>query len=48
MYPINVSDQRMGILVNTFKSQVGSLPFTYLGIPMGLTKPKLEEFLPLL
>jgi len=25
----------------------GSLPFTYLGLPLGITKPKVEDFLPL-
>jgi hypothetical protein len=27
---------------------LGTLPFTYLGLPLGLTKPKVEEFLPLI
>jgi hypothetical protein len=40
MYPINVSDEKMEILSRTFQCQLGAMPFTYLGIPMGLSKPK--------
>jgi hypothetical protein len=35
----------MEILANTFDCQIGSYPFTYLGLPMGLSKPKVEVFL---
>jgi hypothetical protein len=48
MYPNNVSKQKMGLLANNFQCQVGIMPFKYLGIPMGTTKPNLEAFLPLL
>ena len=30
-----------------FGCATGSLPFTYLGLPLGITKPKIEDFLPL-
>jgi hypothetical protein len=45
--PINVSAEKMYILANTFGCQIGNFPFTYLGLPMGTTKPKVEDFLPL-
>jgi hypothetical protein len=48
IYPINVLEQKMTVLANTFHCKVGSLPFTYLGLPLGLKKPKLEAFLPLI
>lgn len=48
MVPINVSEERMEVLANTFDCQKGSLPFTYLGLPLGTTKPKIEEFVPLI
>jgi hypothetical protein len=48
IYPINVSEQKMTVLANTFHYKVGSLPFTYLGLPLGLRKPNLETFLPLI
>jgi hypothetical protein len=34
------------ILAGTFGCRVGSLPFTYLGLPLGVTKPKIEDFNP--
>jgi hypothetical protein len=47
IYPINVSNGMMEILAQNFDCQLGSYPFTYLGLPMGLAKPKVENFLPL-
>jgi hypothetical protein len=48
IYPINVLEQKMTVLANTFHYKDGSFPFTYLGLPLGLKKPKLEAFLPLI
>jgi hypothetical protein len=48
IYPINVSDQKMEILANTFHCKIGSMSFTYLGLPLGLKKPNLGAFLPLI
>lgn len=42
MFPINLSDQKLNHLANTFGCEVGSFPFTYLGLPLGLTKPRVE------
>lgn len=47
MVLINVSDKKLEHLARTFGAAKGSLPFTYLGLPLSLTKPRLEEFLPL-
>jgi hypothetical protein len=47
IYPINVSQERIDVLARTFDCQIGSFPFTSLGLPMGTTKPKVEDFLPL-
>jgi len=48
LVPINVSESRTIHLANTFGCAVGSLPFTYLGLPLGTTKPTLQEFSPML
>lgn len=48
MVPINVSDEKMEILSRTFGCGIGSLPFTYLGLPLSLTKPKFQDFMPLI
>lgn len=47
MVPINISEQRTHFLAQTFGCSIGSLPFTYLGLPLGLTKPKVEDFTPI-
>jgi hypothetical protein len=46
--PINMSSGRIHHLAATFGCSVGNLPFTYLGLPLGLTKPRVEEFMPLI
>ena len=47
MLPINISETKFDHLANTFGCSKGLFPFTYLGLPLGLTKPKVEDFLPL-
>jgi hypothetical protein len=47
IYPINVMPERMEQLANTFGYQIGSFSFPYLGLPMGLTKLRVEDFLTL-
>jgi len=48
MIPVNVCNDKINHLARTFGCQVGSFPFTYLGLPMGLTRPKVDAFLPLM
>ena len=45
--PINTSDQKMQHLARTFNCEIGSLPFTYLGLPLSLSKPRVIDFIPL-
>ena len=47
MLPINISEEKLDLLARTFSCSKGSLPFTYLGLPLGTTKPKVIDFLPL-
>lgn len=47
MLPINISEEKLDLLARTFGCSKGSLPFTYLGLPLGTTKPKVIDFLPL-
>jgi len=47
MIPINISQDRLNHLARTFGCSTGSLPYTYLGLPLGLTKPRVEDFLPI-
>lgn len=48
IYPISVHAAKMELLAKTFQCQIGTLPFTYLGLPMGLTKPKIDALLPMI
>jgi hypothetical protein len=47
IYPINVSAEKMDILSKTFSCRIGSFPFTYLGLPLGTSKPRIQDFLPM-
>lgn len=44
--PISVDADKIEILGNTLNCQIGSMPFTYLGLPMGLKRPGVAECLP--
>jgi hypothetical protein len=47
-YPVPLG--RSGLILlsaGVFGCQVGTYPFAYLGLPMGTTKPKVEDFSPL-
>ena len=48
MVPINVDNHKMEVLPGTFGCNIGSMPFTYLGLPMGTNKQKIVDFAPLI
>ena len=35
-------------LARTFRCQLGTFPFTYLGLPLGTTKPRVDDYMPLM
>ena len=45
LVPINLEENRTNLLAQLFCCTVGTLPFTYWGLPLGLTKPKVIDFL---
>jgi hypothetical protein len=47
LLPINISEDKANQLAGIFGCAVGSYPFTYLGLPMGTIKPKVEDHTPL-
>jgi hypothetical protein len=47
MVPINISEEKLDHLARTFNREKGKLPFTYLGLPLSLTKPRVIDFSPL-
>jgi hypothetical protein len=44
LVPINVEDSKLETLARTLGCSRGSLPFTYLGFPLSLTKPTMAYF----
>jgi hypothetical protein len=34
-------------LANTFGCDIGSLPFTYLGLPLGTSRPTIQDLTPI-
>jgi hypothetical protein len=44
--PLNMSQQQALTMARTFGCQIQTMPFTYLGLPMGSTKPRVEHFAP--
>ena len=48
LVPINIDSSKTTHLANTFGSNIGTMPFTYLGLPLGTYKPSPQDFSPLL
>lgn len=46
--PINVTQDKLNILVGTLGCSIGSMPFTYLGLPLCISRPRLQEFMPMI
>jgi hypothetical protein len=44
LVPINVSPEKACSLAQAFGCEVGTFPFTYLGLPLGLTKPQVKDY----
>lgn len=47
LIPINIENDKTEHLANTLECQVGVIPFTYLGLPLGTTRPAVQEYMPL-
>lgn len=45
---INVDDSMVSALANCFRCNVGEMTLTYLGLPLGSTRPAIKIFLPIL
>lgn len=48
LVPINTKHEWACSLAAVNGCVVGSFPFTYLGLPMGLTKPMIKDYAPLI
>jgi hypothetical protein len=47
MLPINVDDDHMLQLANSFGCRIGTFLFTYLGLPVGITRLKIHDLTPI-
>jgi hypothetical protein len=47
MVPLNVDDTEAARLAAVFGCSLGQLPFTYLGLPLGTTRPRIVDLMPL-
>jgi hypothetical protein len=48
LVPINLNEEETNSLANMIGCSTASMPFTYLGLPMGTTKPTIRELSPLI
>jgi hypothetical protein len=48
MVPLNMSPQKAQLLVDVMGCNIQGMHFTYLDLPMGTTKPKVDHFAPLM
>jgi hypothetical protein len=46
--PINVEEEKTKILAGTLGCKIETMPFTYLGLPLGTTKSVGQDFMPVL
>jgi hypothetical protein len=47
MVPINVPTNTLDTLANDFGCKIEALPFTYLGLPLGTTRPSVDDIMSL-
>jgi hypothetical protein len=48
LVPINIGQEKVSSLASAFGCMVGTFPFTYLGLCLGLTKPQVKDYAPLI
>jgi hypothetical protein len=46
--PLNVPDSKLDEIDAALGCKIASMPFTYLGLPMGTTKPRMQDLTPLM
>ena len=47
LIPINISNDRALTIATLLDCKIGVMPFTYLGLPVGTTKPTVQDMMPL-
>jgi hypothetical protein len=47
MVPLNMTKEKTELMTGVFECRLQKMPFTYLGLPMGTTRPRVEHYAPL-
>jgi hypothetical protein len=47
LVPINLSENSATVIADSLGCKVASMPFTYLGLPLGTTRPSVQDLMPL-
>ena len=47
MIPLNLDESEANRLAAVLGCRIGQLPFTYLGLPLGTTRPRIVDLMPL-
>src|SRR4051812_12114104 len=47
LVPMNLTDNEANMLAGIFDCELGSMPFTYLGLPTGTIEPTINNLMPL-
>jgi hypothetical protein len=48
MVPLNITEEKAELMIGVLGCKLQGMSFTYLGLPMGTTKPRVEHFAPLM
>jgi hypothetical protein len=48
MFPLNLTEEEALIMAGVLGCKLQQMPFTYLALPMGTTKPRVEHFAPMM
>jgi hypothetical protein len=46
--PLNMTAEKADLMTRIFGCKIQEMPFTYLGLPMGITKPRVEQYGPIM
>jgi hypothetical protein len=48
LVPLNMTTEKAEIMAGVFGCHIQEMPFTYLGLPMGIARPRVEHFEPIM
>jgi hypothetical protein len=48
MVPLNMAEEKAKLMIGVFGCSLQEMSFTYLGLPMGTSRPRVEHYAPLM